>query len=350
MSLLRVLQKEPETLTPLRPDIVTVGFPGFMSSRAQMAKYTGPDGVTVLDRTTEEPMFHTKCAVAPRILHNCLPLPEVEELVYDGFSLLPHHWLTMLRTRVVGWIFKLTPLPTSWMHLNKVNLGGRTDQEQCTADIERAVQHIRNEADRKQNEEVITEDGADTADERNAEDKSVQNSRKKLVLFGCSRGATTTLYASLKLPEHLAKHVALVIVEAPFDTMKNVFDGSMWFPRLGMALMKLFGRYEGEAPYAMPDTTHLRCPIAFVTARKDVRVPPALTYRLMEDVRSRFPHIPVHHLELQHSAHATMSVGHPDDQAAYVRFVDDLYDRYVSRAALTEETHEPIGAPVLAMA
>ena len=305
MKVLRA-EVDAEDLSPLRNDIVTVGFPGFMSSRAQMAKYCGPDGVTVLDRSTHRPLFHTKCRVAPRILHNCMPLPEVEELVYE-FSLNPHHWLTMLRTAMVRWYFELRPLPTSYMALNKVNLGGRVDQEQCIADVELAVRQI-----------TDSSDGIRT---------------KKIVMFGCSRGATTTLYAALNLPAHLAKHVGLVLVEAPFDTMKNVFDESMWFPKLGMALMKLFGKYEGEHVYSMPQTTHLHCPIAFVSSKKDKRVPPVLTRRLIAEVRERFPQLPVYHLELEHSSHATMSIGHPDDQDAYVKFVDMLYDRYIGAAA-----------------
>jgi dienelactone hydrolase len=308
--------RPPAQQPPLRDNLVTVFYPGFGSSRRQGSKYAGTEGVTVLSHEGDKVLFHCTTKFAPRILHNIVPLPEVPELHY-GVSLNPVHWITMAACKAKSAVFRYEGAPVSHMHLSKVNIGGLKDQQQCRNDIQRGAMEA-------------------------------ARSNKKLVVFGCSRGASTVLYTVLSLPPELAAAVALVIVEAPFDTCENVIKDSSYCPKLVMSMIRNLGDYSGNDAYKIPDVTHLKCPIAFVTSKVDTRVPPHLTINLMNELRQKHPQLTIEYLELQHSHHALMANGNAEDQQAYIAFVSRLYDKYVPQEAcdVRHSLTAPDAAPV----
>jgi hypothetical protein len=310
--------------------ILTVAFPGFSASRSQLAKYTGSDGVVVLrpawdasGASSVEPpdhslwmlqflqqlgdsvegriLYHAVCDQGARLLFNMLPCCEVSELTTGSWSWNPLHWPTMIKSRGAAWYFTLRGVPMSYMTLERVNLAGFDDQADCLREIAKGAA-------------IVSKEGKG----------------RKLVLFGCSRGATTTCFAALRLAPDVAQHVGLVLLEAPFDTLENVINESSWVPSLAMALVRKLGKYDGDAgAYTLPEQTHLRCPIAFVTSAVDRRVPESCTVRLKRAIMSAFPHLEIHHLQLSHSSHATMPIGHSEDRAAYLAFVHALYRQYI---------------------
>jgi len=271
-----------------------------MSSRAQLAKYCGPEGVVVLPNESANVTFHAVCGIAPRILHGMAALPEIREIEHRC-TWNPLWWLLLVRSLVFRTYFEIPNLPIGFVNMFRTNLGGFHDQKRCRLDIQRAIkEHV----------------------------ASPTSTTKHVVLFGCSRGATTTLYTALSLDAEVAKHVSLVIVEAPFDTLDNILEKSSWFPRLNKFLLRALGDVNGPEAYVLPTSTKLNCPIAFITSKADTRVPPSVTAALIADVQRRFPSLPVHQLELTKSRHSAMSIEYDDEIQRYVDFVEGLYDTY----------------------
>lgn len=358
----------PNAQPPLRQKIITVAMPGVICTRSQLARYAGPDGLIVLKNnrvsrnrnsrrcafrilwesvksictgggkladgvepneigsesesdeedlndTEEDPYvvqeyYTAYCRIAPRILHNIFPSYEVEE-ISSAWSFNPFHGLLSLKEMLTHWWFKIKLSPSIHVHCEagRCSVGGTRDQRAFKREVGRAVRYA-----------------------------SRLQEKKHIVLFGCSRGATTCFYTSMKLPETLASHISLVIVEAPFDTLDNVIERSCWFPSLGRWFYRNFCDYRGgeeqQRAYSYdPENVSIRCPVAFVLSLKDTRVPPPCTEALIDALRTALvPKIipAVEVLVLSHSRHPCMSVGNKEDQQAYVNFVEMLYEKYCS--------------------
>ncbi|CUG06631.1 Hypothetical protein, putative, partial [Bodo saltans] len=279
--------------------ILTVAYPPLGAPRAHLAKYTGAQGVVVLssrgqsssrraagfirapdhalwmlqalERLGEdhegEILYHAVCDVGSLVLINMLPCPEAVEVESGGACCWnPLHWPMMAMSQGASWYLSLKGVPLSYVKPSKVNLAGYDDQDDCTREIKRGASVV-----------------------------ATEGKGRRLVLFGCSRGATTTCLSALKLTPDVAQHVGLVLLEAPFDTLQSVVHESSWTPGLIMSLIKRFGKYDGDqGAYELPDVTHLRCPIAFVTSAADTRVPESCTLKLMEAIRKTFPHLQIH--------------------------------------------------------
>lgn len=360
----------PNALPPLRQDIITVTMPGIICTRSQLARYAGTDGLIVLknnrasrnrnsrrsafrilwecvksickeggklsdgvepnengsesesdeenlNATDEEDPYAVQeyyytayCRIAPRILHNIFPSYEVEE-VSSAWSFNPFHGLLSLKEMLTHWYFKLELNPSIHVHCEagRSAVGGTRDQRAFKREVARAVRYA-----------------------------SRQPEKKHIVLFGCSRGAATCFYTSMKLPETLASHISLVIVEAPFDTLDNVIQRSCWFPSLGRWFYRNFCDYRGgeeqQRAYSYePENVSIRCPVAFVYSVKDTRVPPPCTEALIHALNAALvpkviPAVEV--LVLSHSRHPCMAVQNEEDQQAYVNFVEMLYEKYCS--------------------
>lgn len=351
---------------PLRSNILTVVMPGVTCTRAQISRYTAEDGVTVLrndnpmksrnaDRSCgeifttaikyifsssfralyrsqmptvfveedkegkdeEEPineensqppvLYHAFSPIAPRIIHNVMASPEIDEISYR-WSWNPLHWLMGIKDRFTMWWFATHSVPRFYAHceIGGTSIGGSRDQLAFQKEVRRAV--------------VQLKDSPST----------------HLVLFGWSRGGATCFYSSMKLPQQLASRVSLVIVESPFDNIDNVMNTSCWFPSLMRWGFQNFCDYRGdeEAKKAYsydPDKVAIRCPVAFVISLKDTRVPNTCSEALIDSIRRDLvPHkIPaVEVLVLKHSRHPVMPVGCQEDQDAYVQFVEMLYNKY----------------------
>lgn len=307
-------------------------------------------------------LYYSRSRISCRLLHNVLPSPEVAEMVHRHWycTLNPIHWLLVVKEIATCLWFAVRPIQLCYSELGRTNLAGTTDQHLFTREVQRAVELVQRQAAQCHAEELPTttktsgtgdedanEPTAATCGEREeaaAAERQLTAGvprpyhRPYLVLFGCSRGATTCFYASMKLPRSLARYVSLVIVEAPFDTLRHVIDSSSVFPNLNLWLFKAFCDYtnienERSAYSYDPAQVELRCPIAFVISTRDKRVPNVCTQVLIDGVREQLvPHkVPaVEVLTLAHSRHPCMAVGHKDDQAAYVGFVEGLYDKYCS--------------------
>lgn len=356
---------------PLRPEIITVAMPGVTSTRSQLARYAATEGVEVLQNTMAshnrnsrrsacrilwectrsictqrgnlsagrapkeleeevdeewesgeesgvpdesldpfemEVYYHALCPVAPRILHNLFPSYEVEE-ISNSCSANPLHVMMALKEMFTRWWFKTNVIPYRHAHCEagRSCLGATRDQRSFQREVARAVRYVRQ-----------------------------QPEKKHIVLFGCSRGATTCFYTSMKLPPTLASYISLVIVEAPFDTLDHVIQTSCWFPSLARWFYRNFCDYRGskeqQRAYSYdPAGVSIRCPVAFVLSIKDARVPRVCTEALINGLRQELvPHkVPeVEVLVLSHSKHPAMAIGNLDDQQAYVNFVEMLYDKY----------------------
>ncbi|KPA76662.1 hypothetical protein ABB37_07514 [Leptomonas pyrrhocoris] len=267
-------------------------------------------------------LYNATCRVAPRLIHGVLPSPEVSESHHRNWycTLNPLHWILIAKELITGWWFCTRPFQFCYSEPGRTNMGGLRDQATYTREVRRAVHKMESSA----------------ASPPHEQDSHAPTTKQHLVLFGVSRGATTCFYSAMKLNAEDAKHVSLVLVEAPFDTLEHVIDASSYFPRLVRWFFRSFcdwrgGRDEAAAYDFDPQEVHLRCPVAFVLSVKDRRVPNACTQALIDRVRRELvPHIipAVEVLTLQHSRHPCMAVGHKEDQDAYVAFVEALYDRY----------------------
>eukprot|EP00760_Papus_ankaliazontas_P024345 PhM_4_TR2253/c0_g1_i2/m.78353 len=283
-----------------RPNVHSVFYPGVGSSRQQGAKYAGPSGVTVTTRDGKE-SWRVCSRYSPRILHNVVPLPEVRDADV-GLSLNPIRAVNQAATWAVGKFFRMEGNRPHYVYPTELNVGGRLDQDACIADVATAVKYV------------------DALD-------NVGDAKQHIVMFGCSRGATTTLHAALRLPPDLARRVSLVLVEAPFDTLEGVMAMSSWMPSVNLGVLQRVGHYTPEA-YELPETTSLQCPIGVISSRADTRVPQSQTMGLVGRLKDRFPHLTVEMLELDTGHHSAMSYGTPDDVERYMAFVDGLYDKY----------------------
>ena len=314
---------EPSYLPPLRPHIATVVFPGFLASFGQACKYTGPDAVTVLDREDRSKVIATvRCQFSPRVLHNVLPAPDVRENAL-GWSFTPLGLFSCLKTAGTRWFFRMPDLPMVHSVASLNNMGGAHDQADCVARITDALAQIDAEAEAEEGSSVQSEE------ESNSTTSKKKKEKRKLVLFGFSRGAATVLHTALKLPEAIASRISLVVAEAPFDTFEGVMADSSWFPSVNRALFNAIARPSDPSAYDFPPSTHLRCPIAFITSEGDTRVPPKTTQRCIDAVRANYPHIAVEHLELRKARHPVMTYSNRPDMDAYIAFMEGLYDKYV---------------------
>lgn len=275
-------------------DIVTVFFQGNMSSRSQAANYAGSEGLYVKTPDIE----HVYVPNAPLILHNIFTYDDLNDVGY-GFSINPLHWCLQLKSLVVNTYCGIEGSSLSYSYITENNVGGQEDVNQHIRAIHECIK---------------------------------AHPDKKIVLFGCSRGAATTLVTLSQLNKELLKHITLVIVEAPFDSVPNVIKSSSWFPKLTMNFLNFCTKYDeyqtSPLDAVMDDSFPLDVPIAFITSKVDTRVPIDNTLRLINVLKNK-NHTKLHHLMLENSHHALMFRDNKEDQDQYLKFVNHLYDLYI---------------------
>ena len=314
----------PEEQIPLRDDIMTVYYPGFTAPRSQAAKYVAhEDGVTVLGPDEEgegetSPLYVARVKGAPRLLHNVFPAREPPEL-YRGWTLNPIGWVQYTIDSSRTKVLTIENCPGSMMSLTRVNMGGRHDQAECRRTIVKAV-------------EVAKTTG------------------KKIVLFGTSRGAATILSTALQLPAELAKWVALVICEAPFDSVNNIVTKSSWFPKITLGLLRGVGTVEADGIHPDPlqvistlspdKPIPLKCPFVFVSSGGDRRVPASHVQNATDALIKAQPQLEVLQLKLESSHHSLFSMDNSKDQAKYLAFMKEVYSKIPSSTTVrSEELH-----------
>jgi len=166
---------------------------------------------------------------------------------------------------------------------------------------------------------------------------------KKLVLFGTSRGAATTFTSVAISTEQDRRHLSLVVLEAPFDSLEKVLEYQYGVDVGGffLTLVKQHTNFSEtfESPARVAWRFPLTVPVIFVTSLADIVVHRNQTQRLIDILKTR-KHPALHHLQLNHSDHSAMSLGQGPDQLTYVQYMADMYDRYVlpSSTTTTPET------------
>ncbi len=287
---------EPKTYTYNKNEIVTVFFQGNMSSKNQAANYAGNEGLDI--KISDEITEHVYRPDAPLILHNIFPYYDLDDVGY-GFSINPLHWCLQIKSLVVNTYCNIHGSSISHSYITQNNIGGKEDVNQNIRAIHECIK---------------------------------ANPSKKIVLYGCSRGAATTLVTLAKLDKELLKHIALVIVEAPFDSVKSVVESSSWFPSLTLAFAKTVMNYDENQQSPLDavssDNFPLDIPIAFITSKIDDRVPVENTQKLIDVLRAK-NHEKIYHLMLENSHHALMHSHNEEDKQNYVEFVNELYERYI---------------------
>lgn len=271
-------------------NIVTVFFQGHMASRTQAANYAGPNGLDVY--TSETDIEHIFSPTSPTILHNIYATKDLDDIGY-GLTLNPLHLILKVKSIVANTYYDVHGASICHNYVTEGDLAGSSDVQQNIRTIEQCIKDYPN---------------------------------KKIVLFGCSRGAATVVTTLANLNKDLLSHIALAIVEAPFDTVENVVNASSYIPSLGMFYLRRFTKYEDkqQSPFdAVNGNFPVDIPIAFVTSKVDDRVPVENTMRLI-NVLNEKGHKKLHHLMLEDKHHSLMFM---DDK--YVEFVKELYEMYI---------------------
>lgn len=282
--------------------ISTFFFQGNGASRSQGAQYAGKQGIRVISEKGEI-LPAAICSRAPLLLHNIHTYLELREVEYSCWN--PFLWPCHLITQCNLWRKGIGGLGARSHGLRfwRMNVGGAADVRQHTEHFAAML-----------------------------ETTPVSTS---VVLFGCSRGAATTMISVSQMPEELRKRISLVLLEAPFDTVPSVLEKSVCCsPCAAVQLLALehLGEYETKqfTPVDAANCFPLDIPVAFITSMVDDRVPITCTQPLIDTLRSRgHPHL--HHCMLSRSGHSNMSYGNPDDQHKYELFVADLYGKYCTQ-------------------
>lgn len=276
---------------------------GMWASRGQAAKYCR-SGIEVQGkRVTYDG--------ANDIIHNPVDYPELPQVSYE-WAWNPVHILMQATAYLKTWIYGSHNDTAYHLLFDRIDVAGPQE-----------VTHHR-ESWLAYNSEM---------------DKLVHGN---LVLFGTSRGAATTFVSVAISEPHDRRHLRLVVLEAPFDSVENALKhrwGEDAQPHL-LHWLKQWTNYTEnfESPARVAWRFPLDVPVAFVTSAVDHVVHRNRTQYLIDILKTRgHPHL--HHLLLNHSGHSDMSLGQGPDQQAYVQFMSGLYDRYVLLPTTGKKEH-----------
>jgi len=280
-----------------RPAIKTFFFQGHNGARGpQASKYCGKSGVHYYYKGKYK-KYLAVCPNSPKILHNIHCYKELPEIGYYSMNLWHHITRYMNGVRQIAFGIR-AEYPMS--NVTRWNVGGDPDVAFYLKNFRKMLAMTKND--------------------------------KKIVCFGCSRGAATTLIAISKMTPGEQARIALVLVESPFDTFPNVLNSwPLLRPLAGIQLYLI----EKLAMYKPNQMTPLEAigdwpgsvPIGFITTDLDTTVPKHLTMNLIEKLKAN-GHEKVYHLDLKNSSHDDQPLVDPVDQQRYMTFVDDLYDMY----------------------
>ena len=277
-------------------NIITVFFQGNGAPRSQAAMYAGNEGLDVM---VNDNLEHVYIPDAPLLLHNIFTYPELNDVGY-GFTLNPLHHLTKLKNWAMAYYLDIHGSSLAHNFVTNMNIGGNEDVNQLIDAIDNCVK---------------------------------VHPEKKIVLFGCSRGASTVVTTLAKLQQlqrqDLLDRIKLVIVEAPFDSVENVIKTRSWFPSPTMYAINRFTSYDEKQMSPIDavssETFPLNIPIAFVMSELDTTVPIENTQNLISILKNK-NHPNLHELVLKNCNHFAMPLS--DDREEYVKFVESLYAQY----------------------
>lgn len=278
--------------------MITVFFQGNRESRTQAARYTGKEGLDIY--VSNGQIEHIFNPTAPQLLHNLFLYNELNDVEY-GFSWNPLHWCSSVAHQLHSWYFNI--YGTACMPHNKwslMNIAGDEDITQCVNAIKECIKKC---------------------------------SQQKIVLFGCSRGASSLIVALTRLSLSEIEHINLVILEAPFASVPSLaYEYSPTLAPHFLTLLErctLFQREQFSPLEAVAsDKFPLTLPLLFVTSEVDTTVPVLNTMQLIDVLRKR-DHQELTHLKLKHSEHSMMSLQDKEDQDSYYAELQRLYRKYI---------------------
>lgn len=289
------------TKSPRRENIVTFFYQGNSISRTQAVFYTGGDPVWSQE-SAERGLPGAKMRGAPRLLHNIYIYPEPPERNAEYPSLFD-------RSNDLAFLFFGVENANSKPYLNRHNMstGG-------VPDIMHHQKYLRM---------LFSENGGE----------------KKIVLFGCSRGAAVTMMSVATLPPDEQEKIALVILESPYDSISNITRAyvkhyaSLSKISEDMILPWVYPQYAHNqlSPLDIASVFPKTVPVAFVSSAFDFTVPHNNVQNLVDRVRES-GHPDLHHLILENSIHSLYPIqdtSEGGDRMRYQSFVDDLYDKYL---------------------
>ena len=278
----------------LRDNVVTFFFQGNNSSRSQATKYTGPESVRCRYNGKD---IEATSQISPRILHNVYTYDELDDLDYYSYNPI---FLGLKLAFHISNVQNGIDGPTHIPDITKWSVGGQDDVNHFLRNIKKMID---------------------------------EHPDKKIVVFGCSRGASTTLIGLSLLGDEYLKKINLVIVEAPFNNLSDVLNSWKYLKFLAdiqLHLLAKYARYSHEqlTPIEAVDDIPTNIPIAFITSKIDETVPEKLSKKIIKKMR-KMGHEKIHHCSLDNSCHEKCSIDNLEDQKKYFDFVEELYQKYV---------------------
>lgn len=280
-------------------NVVTIFFQGNRESRAQATHYCGKEGLDIY--VSEGNVEHVFSPNTPQLLYNLFLFSELNDIEF-GFSWNPFHWISMLFHQFYSWYFNL--YGTACMPHNKwslMNIAGPEDVAQCVIAIRACIK---------------------------------KHPYKRLVLFGCSRGASTVLVALTQLDKEELTHLAFVIAEAPFASVPSLL--TEYNTTLAPYILSLLERFTlfNRDQYSPLDAvkserfpTHI--PLLMITSDADTTVPLKNTTHLLDVLWKERNHMKCSHTRLKESYHGMMPLQSTADITAYSEALERYYKQYL---------------------
>ncbi len=287
--------------------IVTVFFQGIGASRVQAAKFAGPAGVYIIgNNNTAQSGTRASIPHAPLLIYNVFPHPELDEIGY-GFSYNPARWPFLFASCIQNIYYGVNGWWPSLIHYNrieKIEMAGENNVRHHGQAVRDCIEQ--------------------------------HHPNKSIVLFGTSRGAATTFISVSLLPKEIQSKIALVVLEAPPDSVENVLKkrAPYFFP-WNLRLFERFTAYDPRYSSAMgvSDRYPLDVPTAFIMSKADKDVPMECTLNLISALQLR-KHTKFHTLILDHSDHSGFPIHNENEQTKYKLFMDDLYKKYIPQLSV----------------
>lgn len=161
--------------------------------------------------------------------------------------------------------------------------------------------------------------------------------RKKLILFGVSRGTAATFCAYTK---HQYPEVKLVVLEGAIDSIPDVFRNraarythsrTMQNFAVGAVnkALSIFTKFkpDGISPIACVDQYPENVPTVFITSKIDNEVPCENTKRIAQALANRGKN-EVYLLVLENSSHPAYMYDNESDRNKYEAFIHAIYEKY----------------------
>lgn len=268
----------------------TIFFQGNMASRSQASKYTTG---YVRNPGTD---IYCQSTNGSDIFPNLWEYPELDDVctgwTWNPFKLIQGFVMWMYQSIVYGY----TQHQFYSTNITKLNIAGEGDTNQLFDAI--LVWY-----------------------------KAHPNPDDKLIIAGVSRGAATVFVTMSLLPQSLQERIALVVMEAPFSSLRSVINRTKIFPKFWIWTLKTFTNilFDRLDPIQMVDDYPSHIPTLFVVSEEDTVVPIEETMELFNRLDKRN----VGCLRLPHGGHSTMSLRRTErkNNMMYTNMVNTMIER-----------------------